>query len=137
MKIKVQDIRPEGVEVAGQIAVDLFGLTSEAEGYFTPPFDVQAQVSRVNDTVLARTRVRGRYRSACARCLAEVEQDWNGNFLFDFAVDKQTEAVELDEDIRQEVLLNLPSRVLCREDCKGTCPGCGVDLNNEKCKCKQ
>ena len=87
MKIKVQDIRPEGVEVAGQIAVDLFGLTSEDEGYFTPPFDVQAQVSRVNDTVLARTRVRGRYRSACARCLAEVEQDWNGNFLFDFILE--------------------------------------------------
>ena len=135
MRIAIKDIHPEGIEVAGQVPAEIAGLTPEDEGYFTAPFDVQAKVSRVKDTVLAKTKVRGRYRSACARCLADVEQDWSGNFIFDFTVDKQTEAVELDEDIRQEVLLNLPPRVLCKEDCKGICPGCGVDFNTENCKC--
>ena len=136
MKIKVKDILPEGSEVGGQIAPELIGLTPQDEGHFITSLDVQARISRVKDTVLAKTRIHGRYRSACARCLADVDQDWNGNFIFDFAVDKQTEAVELDEDIRQEVLVTLPPRVLCKEDCKGICPGCGADLNNEKCKCK-
>lgn len=135
MKIKVKDIQPEGVEVSDHIPVTVIGLTQDDPGYFVAPLDVQAKVNRVNNTVLAKTKVHGKYRSVCARCLAGIEHDWNGNFLLDFAVDKQTEAVELDEDIRQEVLLNLPPRVLCKEDCQGICPGCGMDLNNETCKC--
>ena len=135
MKIAIKDIQPEGIEISGHIPVATIGLTQDDPGYFIAPLDVQAKVSRVNNTVLAKTKVHGKYRSACARCLAEIERDWNGNFLFDFAVDKQTEAVELDEDIRQEVLLSLPPRVLCKEDCKGICLGCGADLNTEKCRC--
>lgn len=135
MRIKVKDIQPECIEVAGHIPLEAIGLTQNDEVYFVAPLDVQAKVNRVSDTVLANTKVHGKYRSVCARCLAEVERDWNGNFLFDFSVDKQTEAVELDEDIRQEVLLNLPPRVLCKEDCKGICPGCGADLNTEQCRC--
>ena len=124
------------MEVSDHISAATIGLTRDDPGYFVAPLDVQAKVNRVSDTVLAKTKVRGKYRSACARCLAEIERDWNGNFLFDFSVDKQTESVELDEDIRQEVLLNLPPRVLCKEDCKGICPKCGADLNSEPCKCK-
>ena len=137
LKIAIKDIHPEGIEVSDHIPVAAIGLTRDDPGYFIAPLNVQAKVSRANNTVLAKTKVHGKYRSACARCLAEIERDWNGNFLFDFAVDKQTESVELDEDIRQEVLLNLPPRVLCKEDCKGICPQCGADLNNEECKCKQ
>ena len=136
MKISIKDIHPEGIEVSDHISAATIGLTRDDPGYFVAPLDVQAKVNRVSDTVLAKTKVRGKYRSACARCLAEIERDWNGNFLFDFSVDKQTKAVELDEDIRQEVLLNLPPRVLCKEDCKGICPKCGADLNSEPCKCK-
>ena len=136
MKISIKDIHPEGIEVSDHISAATIGLTRDDPGYFIAPLDVQAKVNRVSDTVLAKTKVRGKYRSACARCLAEIERDWNGNFLFDFSVDKQTKAVELDEDIRQEVLLNLPPRVLCKEDCKGICPKCGADLNSEPCKCK-
>lgn len=136
MKIAIKDIQPEGIEVSGHIPVAAIGLTQDDPGYFIAPLDVQAKVNRVNNAVLAKTKVHGKYRSVCARCLAGIERDWNGNFLLDFAVDKQTEAVELDEDIRQEVLLNLPPRVLCEEDCKGICPGCGADLNSEQCKCK-
>jgi len=136
MKISIKDIHPEGMEVSDHISAATIGLTRDDPGYFIAPLDVQAKVNRVSDTVLAKTKVRGKYRSACARCLAEIERDWNGNFLFDFSVDKQTKAVELDEDIRQEVLLNLPPRVLCKEDCKGICPKCGADLNSEPCKCK-
>ncbi|MBI3616994.1 MAG: DUF177 domain-containing protein [Candidatus Omnitrophica bacterium] len=136
MKIAIKDIQPGGIEVSGHIPVAAIGLTQDDPGYFIAPLDVQAKVNRVNNTVLAKTKVHGKYRSVCARCLAGIERDWNGNFLLDFSVDKQTEAVELDEDIRQEVLLNVPLRVLCKEDCKGICPGCGADLNNEECKCK-
>ncbi|MBI5149223.1 MAG: DUF177 domain-containing protein [Candidatus Omnitrophica bacterium] len=136
MKIHVKDIRPEGLELTGQIAPELIGLTSGDELYFTGPLDVRARVNRVEGTVLAKTRVHGRYTSVCGRCLVEIREDWAGDFLFDYPIGRDTEAIELDDDIRQEVLLNLPPKVLCKPDCQGICPGCGVDLNNETCKCK-
>ncbi|MBQ5994514.1 MAG: DUF177 domain-containing protein [Clostridia bacterium] len=42
----------------------------------------------------------------------------------------------LDELIREDVLLSLPSKILCREDCKGVCPFCGANLNETDCGCK-
>jgi uncharacterized protein len=37
--------------------------------------------------------------------------------------------------IEEQVLLALPTRPLCREDCRGLCSGCGVNLNSEECAC--
>ena len=45
--------------------------------------------------------------------------------------------VALKELVLSDLLLNLPMKHLCREDCKGLCPGCGVNLNREPCRCKK
>jgi len=39
--------------------------------------------------------------------------------------------------VREQILLALPSRRLCREECKGLCPTCGADLNAGRCDCEQ
>jgi uncharacterized protein len=46
-------------------------------------------------------------------------------------------AVDLDELVREQIMLALPSRNLCREDCKGLCQKCGADLNAGECPCEQ
>ena len=43
--------------------------------------------------------------------------------------------LDIDKDVREEMLLNFPMKVLCSEDCKGICSGCGANLNNQKCSC--
>ena len=43
--------------------------------------------------------------------------------------------VELDEVVITDILLNLPQKNLCKEDCKGLCPTCGVNLNTGSCAC--
>ncbi|HVF42914.1 MAG TPA: DUF177 domain-containing protein [Pyrinomonadaceae bacterium] len=45
------------------------------------------------------------------------------------------DAVDLDELVREQILLALPGRNLCREDCKGLCQKCGADLNAGDCSC--
>lgn len=45
--------------------------------------------------------------------------------------------VDLSELARETFILNMPSKTLCREDCRGLCSGCGVNLNYEKCRCKK
>ncbi len=46
-------------------------------------------------------------------------------------------AVDLDELVREQILLALPSRHLCGEDCKGLCQKCGANLNEGHCSCEQ
>jgi len=45
--------------------------------------------------------------------------------------------LNLGEAVRQYFLLNLPMQPICREDCVGICPGCGVDLNQQECDCNR
>lgn len=43
--------------------------------------------------------------------------------------------LDVDELVRSALILELPSRFLCKEDCKGLCPKCGCDLNHTQCSC--
>jgi uncharacterized protein len=45
------------------------------------------------------------------------------------------DAIDLEETLREELLLALPYAPLCREDCKGLCPRCGKELNDGACTC--
>lgn len=46
------------------------------------------------------------------------------------------QAIDIDQLVREQVLLTVPVRALCREDCKGLCPSCGADQNMNKCSCE-
>ncbi|MGN1202031.1 MAG: YceD family protein [Eubacterium sp.] len=85
----------------------------------------------------------------CDRCAEDVKKDFsfdvkkivveqlqNDNDDDDYIVVKN-KALDLDELVNEEVSLNLPAKVLCKEDCKGLCPQCGTNLNVSKCDCKK
>ncbi len=44
-------------------------------------------------------------------------------------------AIDIEDLVRSALILELPSRYLCREDCKGLCSKCGKDLNTGSCSC--
>ena len=46
------------------------------------------------------------------------------------------EELDLGEVIKEQLLLNIPMKPLCRDDCKGICSKCGADLNESPCGCK-
>ena len=46
-------------------------------------------------------------------------------------------AFDLDELAREAFILNMDTKMLCREDCRGLCSGCGANLNFEACRCKK
>ena len=43
--------------------------------------------------------------------------------------------LDLSEAVREALLVTVPMRPLCKEDCRGLCVGCGADLNHETCRC--
>ncbi len=93
----------------------------------------------------------------CARCLEPVARDIAGDFdlLYrprgaDAGVDERTvvrdesevsyytgEGVLLEDVLREQVLLAVPLKTVCREDCRGLCPRCGRNLNVEQCNCAE
>jgi uncharacterized protein len=102
-----------------------------------------------------RAAYKGDFELLCARCVEPVPTPVSGNFDLIFrpqAADAEAgeRAITLDETeigyyedsgllledvVREQVLLSLPTRTLCKEDCKGLCPRCGQNLNLESCNC--
>ena len=48
---------------------------------------------------------------------------------------ERSRTIDLDQDIREEIILDYPIKPLCRPDCKGLCPRCGKNLNEGGCSC--
>ena len=134
MKIQIRRIRPEGMELDESFPVDLIDLTRTDVLKFVSPFEITVKVTRADDEVLAAVTVKSCYESFCSRCLEAIRKDWATEFLLTFDVNKYSEFIEMDEDIRQELILNLPGRILCQADCKGLCVDCGINLNTQECK---
>jgi len=98
-----------------------------------------------------------RVESVCARCLAPVSQDVARKFdllyrpqgsdagkeeLSVTAAEAevgyyQGEGLLLEDLLREQILLALPLRSICKEECKGLCPHCGKNLNVEQCSCAE
>lgn len=47
---------------------------------------------------------------------------------------RQTNAINLDKDVRDILILSIPGKILCRPDCRGLCVQCGANLNEEPCE---
>ena len=87
-------------------------------------------------------------RSVCARCAKEFDESKCVFFSCILAEEKQEEEnedivvlekdeVDLAELARTAFILDMDTISLCSEDCEGLCPGCGVNLNEEPCRCKK
>ena len=70
------------------------------------------------------------YETLMAMELANEESD-------DIVLLDKDGVLELDELMQEIFLLEMDTKNLCSEDCKGLCSGCGVDLNREPCRCKK
>ncbi len=103
---------------------------------FEEPVRIAVSAKRDSGLAVAQVDVRSRATMTCARCLRDFAANIERSFRLAYALDISESVVELDDDIRQELILTYPQKVLCCEDCRGMCPRCGANLNKERCKCK-
>ncbi|RLB35617.1 MAG: hypothetical protein DRH11_02215 [Deltaproteobacteria bacterium] len=121
------------------------------------PLELDIKVSRAGEKYLIKGEIAGGVRVRCDRCLEPFRWDFKSAFSVYLVVPEPTtdqadielleeemevdftegEAVELDQIIKEQVYLSLPMKCICKDDCLGLCPGCGVNLNREACQCKQ
>ncbi len=81
-------------------------------------------------------------KGECTRCLKETEKEYSVEFKETADADNpevypvKNDTIDLKKIVDDVVLMNLPLSFLCSDDCKGICLGCGVNLNDGECKCK-
>ncbi|MBF0385027.1 MAG: DUF177 domain-containing protein [Candidatus Omnitrophica bacterium] len=136
MQIKVKSIPAGGLELFEEKPGSFISEATD-EIRFTGKVSLKANIDKTDSAILANISASGKLVSDCSRCLTETGADWEREFTLDFPINKNTEIVELDEDIRQEIIVNIPILLLCKDDCRGLCLGCKVNLNLEKCKCNK
>ncbi len=120
---------------------------------FLAPLSVSGRVQWVpSGEVLARLILQGLLAQKCRRCLepvsVRVEEELD---LFFAPVDESAGTdvgsvrplpegvggLDLVEAVREELMLSQSLLALCKPDCKGLCPLCGINLNEDRCECSQ
>lgn len=133
-----------------------FSVTSEElmlGNNFNNGIEIESQLEKSSRQLLLKTVIHASAVFQCDRCLKDFNQKLNAQYIM-FYVYNEDEAckyesdevsvispdtvfIDITEDVRQMVMLSVPLKLLCDEDCKGLCPGCGNDLNISACTCVQ
>jgi len=134
MKIDVHQIPPDGLTLTEEIDAQALDLRMDVVAAFDP-IKVTAELYRVINAVTARVTVATRLRGTCSRCVEEFVIEVNNTFDLNYPLEKTTSAIDLDPDIREEIILGMPLQPLCRQDCEGLCQRCGKNKNEGGCTC--
>jgi uncharacterized protein len=131
IELKRDDAAFEGIDYDDNLRIDL-NVTKDG-----------------TDSVIINGTVKGAVNLTCGRCLEKISQAIDAEFAVIFkeksAIDSDDEAsdvhsysnneIDLKDYLFETIMLELPLKPLCSEDCKGLCPVCGRNKNKEKCDC--
>ncbi len=164
MEFKISELEREPVEFDVELAPGAVDFGSQAKQTGKLGASGRAEIlheHRSPREIVPDIRLRGSYTGsfevACARCLEPVRLPLSADFDLIFrplgadagAPERSITAPEteigyyqkdslwLEDVLREQVLLALPVRTLCRPDCKGLCPRCGTNRNNQPCTCDE
>lgn len=146
MKLKLLEIPEEGLEIEDRETVETDGAPAAAT--------LKARVEKAGRDVFLKGTVSASLSLVCSRCLGEFQSDADipldlafcpedeeqeeGHELTRGELDTgfyRDDVIDLGEIVKEQVLLNIPMKPLCREECKGICPRCGTNLNAGECGC--
>ncbi len=157
MWINIEELRERGpLFLEDRLApnrLDLGGMAKAAG-----PVDYQLRASISGDIVRVAGRIRAGLDVVCCRCLdsfpQEVDRELNLEYRPHPDLEHEGEEIEVEYSdlevgfhqggridlaalINEQLLLEIPMKPICREDCKGLCPHCGRNWNQGLCDCRQ
>jgi uncharacterized protein len=164
MEFKVSELEREPIDFDLELPPGDVDLGEEAEQVGPLATEGRAEVlheHRGPKDIVADIRLKGsfagKFQVPCARCVEPVEIPLSAEFDLIFRpAEADSEALErsitapeteigyylrdslsLEDVLREQVLLSLPVRTLCKPDCKGLCPRCGENRNSTACTCDE
>lgn len=114
-------------------------------------FEGTLVVQNLDSRVLLNGNLAAAGRAECARCLETFDIKWevpvevmilrdvdsDESESVNLLILQQKGEVDLRESLRECAVLSYPQAPVCRDDCKGLCPSCGIDLNDGTCECEE
>jgi uncharacterized protein len=164
MKIRIQDLEVRNLEFEHQFQPGEIEFGSDVRQVGSLQTEGRAELIREHhgghdtiDDIRLVGKLDGRIEVGCARCLEPVEIPVSRSFdlLYrplesekgsdEVAIhEAETEigfysgdGMELEDSLREQILLAVPIKTLCRYDCKGLCPVCGANRNLQSCDCSK
>jgi len=134
MRIEINRITEEGIALFEDLNPEDLDLNT-ADLKFTFPLKIEAHAFKIKNAVSVELDFKSSFCMSCSRCLKEIEFPLKGHIKLNYMVLPQQKFIDLDSDIREEIILNYPLKPLCCPQCLGLCPKCGKDLNEGKCNC--
>jgi uncharacterized protein len=134
MKIDVRQVPETGLMLSEEFSSKGLDLDTDLIKFLSP-LKVKAFVSKSYGALKVSITISSLISISCGRCLKETKKDFERKIELNYAVDKSDSILDLDEDIREEIILDYPIKPLCRVDCKGLCLKCGANLNEGGCNC--
>lgn len=163
MQIRVDNLqgRPRILEFSEPVDSfpALVAMSEEGEVVFRGDVSGSLSASYAGDVVRVEGHASVDAVFACSRCLARVERRLDVPLVFCYQelelhhgagdpedveltlrdlelIPFQGDEVNPDPEIAQELIMAVPQSVLCRENCAGLCPVCGIDRNRNVCQCE-
>lgn len=126
--------------------LDMTGVVFGGGHPFCSPVEVSAHVENRSGIVTIGIKADFDFSTVCDRCMAPIdrrftytfshqliehlEEDYNDDYI-----EAPDLSLDLDDLVSSDILLELPSKFLCRGDCQGLCQKCGHNLNLGDCNC--
>ena len=151
MKIFYEQVHEEGYHI------DIsFSFTEDSDNFNIKSF--KGSVNKAGDAYIVSGLLDMEFFCPCDRCLETAVKDYKENIILTLSPlgeypemestgeeglsDEEagmyvtpTDHFDIEELLREEALLLVPDKRVCKDDCKGICSKCGASLNSEKCKC--
>lgn len=143
MKIEVsRALNSKGTKFPFEICGEI--LYNDERIDFDSPFNVCGDYSFNGNSITINGKITGTISYNCDRCSdrksLNIDLELNERVFNEETEDCdytfKNGVIDLDDIVFHNVLLSLPMQLLCKDDCKGVCLGCYVNLNYDKCKCQ-
>ncbi len=134
MKILVNQVPFEGILLEEEIDPGELDLETELIK-FGSPIRLKARAWRITNALSVDLNIKAKLHAACSRCLKEFDWDWNKDVQLNYPLDNSIAFIDLNPEIREEVILDYPIKPLCDLNCKGLCKKCGNNKNEGGCNC--
>ena len=138
IKFSAARLEREHIELSGSEPPEFLALPEGDDFSAESPMSYTLTVRKVSGGALVSGACQAELSGTCGRCLEKCSFELAADDIeLFYDLDEYGEELDISEDIREELLLNLPMNNLCDEDCAGLCHTCGANLNKKKCKCSQ
>ena len=137
--VDLERLKEGGELLEGETSPDIVDLEDNvgfvaAQGGIVYKFNIEA----IGTELLVRGSLLQRFSCRCSFCdrnfNLEVKES---RFIDSFEINEEISFLDLTDEIREVIILNLPAYPRCSESCKGLCGICGVNLNKSGCECNK